>query len=31
MGFAYKITEQQGLHFVTATAVQWIDVFTRSI
>ena len=31
MGFAYKITEQQGLHFVTATVVQWIDVFTRSI
>lgn len=31
MGFAYKITEQQGIHFVTATVVQWIDVFTRSI
>jgi len=31
MGFAYKITDQQGLHFVTATVVQWIDVFTRSI
>lgn len=29
MGFAYKITDQQGLHFVTATVVQWIDVFTR--
>jgi REP element-mobilizing transposase RayT len=31
MGFAYKITEQQGLHFVTATIVQWVDVFTRSM
>lgn len=31
MGFAYKITDQQGLHFITATVVQWIDVFTRSI
>ena len=30
MGFAYKITDQQGLHFVTATVVQWIDVFTRA-
>lgn len=30
MGFAYKITDQQGLHFVTLTVVQWIDVFTRS-
>ena len=31
MGFAYKITDQQGLHFVTATVVQWVDVFTRSL
>lgn len=30
MGFAYKITDQQGLHFITATVVQWIDVFTRA-
>jgi putative transposase len=30
MGFAYKINDQQGLHFVTATVVQWVDVFTRS-
>jgi REP element-mobilizing transposase RayT len=30
MGFAYKITDQQGLHFVTATVVQWVDVFTRT-
>jgi putative transposase len=29
MGFAYKITDQQGIHFVTATIVQWADVFTR--
>jgi putative transposase len=31
MGFAYKITDQQGIHFVTATVVQWVDVFTRSL
>jgi putative transposase len=30
MGFGYKITNQNGLQFVTATVVQWIDVFTRS-
>ena len=29
MGFAYKITDQQGIHFVTATVEQWVDVFTR--
>jgi len=29
MGFAYKITDQQGIYFVTATVVQWVDVFTR--
>src|ERR1039458_8568890 len=29
MGFAYKITDQQGIYFITATVVQWIDVFTR--
>jgi putative transposase len=29
MGFTYKITDQQALHFVTATVVQWVDVFTR--
>ncbi len=29
MGFAYKITDQQGLYFVTSTVVEWIDVFTR--
>jgi REP element-mobilizing transposase RayT len=31
MGFAYRITEQQGLYFVTATVHQWVDVFTRPI
>ena len=30
MGFAYKIEDQQGLYFITATVVQWADVFTRS-
>ena len=29
MGFAYKITDQQGIHFITATVAQWVDVFTR--
>ena len=30
MGFAYKITDQQAVYFVTSTVVQWIDVFTRN-
>jgi len=29
MGFAYKITDQQAVHFITCTVAQWIDVFTR--
>ena len=29
MGFAYAISDQQGIHFVTFTVEQWIDVFTR--
>lgn len=29
MGFAYRIGNQQALHFVTATVEQWVDVFTR--
>ena len=29
MGFAYKISDQQGVYYVTATVVQWVDVFTR--
>ena len=31
MGFAYKINDQQGVYYITATVVQWIDVFSRSI
>ena len=30
MGFAYKIADQQAVHFITCTVVQWIDVFTRT-
>ncbi len=30
MGYAYKITDQQGLYFVTFTVKDWIDVFTRN-
>ena len=30
MGFGYKISDQQAVHFITASVVQWIDVFTRS-
>ena len=29
MGFAYRIGNQQSLHYVTMTAEQWVDVFTR--
>ena len=29
MGFAYKITDQQAVHFITCTVAQWVDVFTR--
>lgn len=28
-GDSYKITDQQGLYFMTFTVVNWIDVFTR--
>ncbi len=31
MGFAYKIGDQNGVYFLTATVVQWVDVFTRAI
>lgn len=31
MGFAYKINDQQGIHFLTCTVVQWVDVFTRRV
>ncbi len=30
MGFAYKITDQQAVHFITCTVAQWVDVFTRT-
>ncbi|MES2703513.1 MAG: transposase [Bacteroidota bacterium] len=30
MGFAYKITDQQGLYYITATVTQWVDVFSRA-
>jgi len=29
MGFKYRITDQQDLYFLTATVVDWVDVFTR--
>ena len=29
MAFAYKIHNQQGVYFLTATVTQWVDVFTR--
>ena len=25
----HKITDQQGIHFLTFTTVGWVDVFTR--
>lgn len=31
MGFAYRITDQQSVYFVTATVAQWADVFTRPV
>lgn len=31
MGFAYTIKDQFGLHFVTFTVHQWVDVFTRRL
>ena len=30
MGYAYKITDQQGLYFFTLTVKDWIDIFTRN-
>ena len=30
MGYAYKITNQQGLYYVTFTVKDWVDVFTRN-
>jgi putative transposase len=31
MSYAYRIYDQQGVHFVTFTVHQWVDVFTRKI
>ncbi len=28
-GDRYKISDQQGMHFVTFTVVGWLDVFIR--
>jgi REP element-mobilizing transposase RayT len=30
MGYAYKITNQQGLYFFSLTTKDWIDIFTRN-
>ena len=30
MGYAYKITDQKGLYYVTCTVKDWIDIFTRN-
>jgi len=30
MGYAYKITDQQGLYYVTFTGKDWVDIFTRN-
>lgn len=30
-GDRYKITDQQGLHFLTFTVVDWMDIFTRPV
>ena len=27
----YKIRDQQQVHFITCTVVQWVDIFTRSV
>lgn len=29
MGFKYKITDNNGIYFVTTTIVGWVDIFTR--
>jgi REP element-mobilizing transposase RayT len=31
MAFAYVVKNQRGVHFVTFTVHQWVDVFTRQI
>lgn len=30
MGYACKITNQQGLYYITFTVKDWIDIFTRN-
>jgi putative transposase len=29
MAFKYRVTDQQGIYFITTTVIGWIDVFTR--
>jgi putative transposase len=29
MGYAYKVYDQENIHFITCTVHQWADVFTR--
>ena len=31
MAFAYVVKNQEGVHFVTFTVHQWVDVFTRRV
>ena len=31
MSAKYKFTDKEAVYFVTATAVDWVDVFTRNI
>ena len=31
MSTKYKFTDKQGVYFITATTVDWVDVFTRNI
>ena len=31
MAFAYTIKDQEGIHFVTFTVHQWVDVFSRKM
>ena len=27
----YKIRDQQQVHFITCTVIQWVDIFTRPV
>jgi putative transposase len=29
MGFKYRITDENGIYFITTTVVDWVDAFTR--